>query len=158
MTQDRRNRLEKLPSRVLLLANRSDETPLSVSRKQEVCVTPAQKENCHLIIHGASTAAAGVGAGLAQLPLSDHIVLLPIQVAMVIALAKVFDINLTEAAAKGVIFTGVAATVGRAVSQVLLGWIPVLGNALNAATAAGITEALGWATANGFASGELRGD
>lgn len=121
-------------------------------------MTPAQKENCHLIIHGASTAAAGVGAGLAQLPLSDHIVLLPIQVAMVIALAKVFDINLTEAAAKGVIFTGVAATVGRAVSQVLLGWIPVLGNALNAATAAGITEALGWATANGFASGELRGD
>jgi len=120
-------------------------------------VTESQKENCHLIIHGASTAAAGVGAGLAQLPLSDSIVLIPIQVSMVIALGKVFDVELTEAAAKGVIFTGVAATVGRAVSQVLVGWIPGIGNAINATTAASVTEALGWGIAARFDRGEITG-
>ena len=121
-------------------------------------MTPSQKESCHMIIHTASTAAAGVGAGLAQLPLSDHIVLLPIQVSMVVALGKVFDVNLTESAAKGVILTGMAATFGRALSQVLIGWIPGLGNALNAATAAGITEAMGWAIAKRFARGEIIAD
>lgn len=120
-------------------------------------MTSNQKESCHVIIHAASTAAAGVGAGLAQLPLSDSVVLLPIQVSMVVALGKVFDIDLTESAAKGVIFTGIAATIGRAVSQVLIGWIPGLGNAVNAATAAAITEALGWAVAERFAKGEIPG-
>ncbi|MBQ9492420.1 MAG: hypothetical protein IJR54_01630 [Oscillibacter sp.] len=40
--------------------------------------------------------------------------------------------------------------VGRGVSQFLLGWIPGVGNVLNAATAAGVTEALGWAIAADF--------
>lgn len=119
-------------------------------------MTKSQRENCHVIIHGAATAAAGVGAGLAQLPLSDHVVLIPVQVAMVVALGNVFDVHLTESAAKGVIYTGVAATVGRAISQVLIGWIPGVGNALNAATAASITEALGWATASRFERGEIK--
>lgn len=118
-------------------------------------MTDSQRQACHIIIHGASTAAAGVGAGLAQLPLSDSVILIPIQVGMVIALGKVFDVELTEAAAKGAIFTGLAGTVGRAVSEVLLGWIPGFGNALNAATAAGITEALGWGIAVRFEKGEL---
>jgi uncharacterized protein (DUF697 family) len=87
---------------------------------------------------------------------ADHIALIPIQVAMVIALGKVFDVHLTESAAKGVIYTGVAATVGRAVSQILVGWIPGIGNAINAATAAGLTEALGWATANRFERGDIK--
>ena len=52
-----------------------------------------QRRKAHLIIHSASTAAAGVGAGMAQLPFPDATVLLPIQTAMVIALGKVFHIN-----------------------------------------------------------------
>jgi len=118
-------------------------------------MTSSQRENCHIIIHGAATAAAGVGAGLAQLPLSDSVVLLPIQVGMVVALGHVFDVNLTESGAKGLALSGLGAAVGRAVSQVLFGWIPGLGNALNAATAAGITEALGWAIAARFDKGEI---
>lgn len=43
-----------------------------------------QRRKAHLIIHSASTAAAGVGAGMAQLPFPDATVLLPIQTAMVI--------------------------------------------------------------------------
>lgn len=45
-----------------------------------------------------------------------------------------------------------AATVGRAVSQVLVGWIPGLGNAINASTAAALTESVGWLLAKEFAS------
>ena len=38
----------------------------------------------------------------------------------------------------------------RLASQFLVGWIPGLGNAVNAATAAGITETLGWKVADKF--------
>ena len=69
---------------------------------------------------------------------------------MVIALGEVFGVPLSESAAKSLVagLSGVA--VGRMVSQVLLGWIPVLGNAVNATTAAGITETLGWKAARRF--------
>lgn len=32
----------------------------------------------------------------------------------------------------------------------LLGWIPILGNVINAATAAGVTEIIGWSVASEF--------
>lgn len=64
-------------------------------------MTTSQRENCHFIIHGAATAAAGIRADFAQLPRSDSVVQLPIQIAMVVALRPVFDIDLTESAAKG---------------------------------------------------------
>ena len=44
----------------------------------------------------------------------------------------------------------IGATVGRTVSQILIGWIPGIGNAINATTAAGLTEAIGWKIANEF--------
>lgn len=43
-----------------------------------------------------------------------------------------------------------AATVGRTTSQVFIGWIPGLGNIINAATAASITETIGWIMAKEF--------
>ncbi|MEA2688176.1 MAG: hypothetical protein QOD51_783 [Candidatus Eremiobacteraeota bacterium] len=71
---------------------------------------------------------------------------------MVIALGKVFGIEVTESVAKSMVLTGAATLVGHATSQVLVGWIPVIGNIINAATAAGITEAMGWTIANEFDS------
>ena len=117
-------------------------------------MTDDQKEQCHVIIHTASTAAAGIGAGLAQLPVADSVLLVPIQIGMIIGLGKVFGVEVTEATAKGVALSMAGMYVGRAASQVLLGWIPVLGNAINSATAAGITEAMGWTVAKRFAQGE----
>lgn len=46
-----------------------------------------------------------------------------------------------------------AAVLGRSASQFLLGWLPGVGNAINAATAAALTEAIGWATNAYFADG-----
>lgn len=120
-------------------------------------MTDDQKQSCHAIIHTASTAAAAVGAGLAQIPMSDSAVLVPIQITMIVSLGLVFDVHLTESAAKGVALGMVGSYVGRAVSQVLIGWIPGVGNLLNATTAAALTEAMGWAVANRFERGELKG-
>lgn len=113
-------------------------------------MTSKQKKECHAIIHTASTAAAGVGAGLAQVPCSDNAVIVPIQLTMVISLGKVFGISLTESAALSALTTAAASTIGRTVSQVLVGWIPGVGNAINASTAAAVTEAAGWAVAKDF--------
>lgn len=118
-------------------------------------MTADQKERCHLIIHGASVSAGAVGAGLAQIPLADHAVIMPIQIAMVVGLGKVFGQHLTDSAAKGFVLASIGTLVGRGASQVLLGWIPILGNAINASTAAGLTEALGWAVANRLDKGEI---
>jgi uncharacterized protein (DUF697 family) len=118
-------------------------------------MTSDQREKCHVIIHGAAASTAAVGAGLAQLPLSDSAIILPIQMGMVVALGAVFDKHVTDSAAKGAILGLAAGHVGRAVSQILFGWIPVLGNAINASTAAGLTEAMGWTIADKFSRGEL---
>ena len=121
-------------------------------------MTNDQKEQCHAVIHTAAVAAGGVGAGLAQLPMSDSALIVPIQITMVVSLGLVFNEHVTEAAAKGIAMGMVGSYVGRAASQILLGWIPGFGNALNAATAAGLTEALGWAVANRFDHGEIKGN
>ncbi len=105
---------------------------------------------CNGIIHGASVAAGGVGAAGAQIPVADNAVITPIQIGMIIALAKVFDRNLTKEAALGVLKGAGAAFIGRGVSQVLIGWVPGLGNAINTATAAGLTEAIGWMSVTQF--------
>ena len=63
-----------------------------------------------------------------------------------------FGIQLTQSAAAAALASFAASTVGRAASQLLLGWIPGLGNAINASTAAALTESVGWLLAEEFAS------
>lgn len=96
------------------------------------------------IIHIAATSAATAGAGLAQLPGSDNAVITPIQIAMIIAIAKVHGQELSTAGAISTLATASAGVAGRALSQVLVGWLPGIGNAINASTAFAITEAIGW--------------
>ena len=118
-------------------------------------MTEDQKTKCHAAIHAAAAAAAAVGAGLAQIPLADSAVILPIQVAMIVALGKTFGKDITDSTAKAAALSVVGGYFGRAVSQVLVGWIPGVGNAINATTAAGITEAMGWAVAKKFDKDEM---
>jgi uncharacterized protein (DUF697 family) len=103
-----------------------------------------KKEKVHGIIHSASLAAGAVGAGAAQIPGSDYVLLIPIQAGMISAIALVHGRKLSEAGATSVIGTFGGTIVGRTISQFLIGWIPGLGNAINATTAAGLTEAIGW--------------
>jgi uncharacterized protein (DUF697 family) len=67
----------------------------------------------------------------------------------------VFGIRVTEGAAKGILSTLAASFIGRGISQALVGWIPGLGNIINAGTAAAITEAIGWTAVEHFKSLEI---
>jgi uncharacterized protein (DUF697 family) len=107
--------------------------------------TPSTSGGVKKIIHMAAAAAAAVGAGLAQVPGSDAPVLVSIQTTMIIAIAQEYGVPVTKAAAADLLLTFTATAVGRGISQWLVGWIPGLGNVINASTAAALTEAVGWA-------------
>lgn len=122
---------------------------------EKIPLDPAIKKKCNIIIHTASAACGGVGTGLAQIPLSDTAVITPIQIGMIISLASVFGLKITKEFANSLLAGFTASFVGRGVSQVLVGWIPGVGNVINTATAAGITEAIGWSVVKGFYKDEL---
>lgn len=115
-------------------------------------MTNSQRIKCNLIIHTASAACATVGGGLAQVPCSDNMIITPIQLTMAISLAKVFGLELSEGACKASIASAAASTIGRTFSQVCIGWVPGLGNVVNAVTAASLTETIGWILASEFES------
>lgn len=115
------------------------------------CMTLEQCTKCHAIIHSASVSADAVGAGLAQIPCNDNLVITPIQLAMTISLSLVFGIDLSEGSAKAALASAAATTLGRTAVQVLAGWIPGIGNLIDACTAASLTEAMGWMLAEDFA-------
>ena len=113
-------------------------------------MTPSQKSACHRIIHTSSVSGAGVAAGMAQIPLADIPVLQGIEITMVINLGGVFGIDVGESTAKSLIVMALGTIAGRGISQALIGWVPGIGNAINAATAAALIESLGWAIAKDF--------
>ena len=106
----------------------------------------------HALIHTAAAAAAG--GGLAQVPGSDAAVITPIQVAMIVAIGAEHGTAIGKTAVAELILAFSAAALGRGLSQCLLGWVPGLGNAVNAITAAALTEAIGWAADAYFAEGK----
>ncbi len=121
-----------------------------MSKKDKIKLPKEQKIKCNAIIHGASASAGAAGTGLAQIPLADSAIITPIQIGMIVALGKVFGQEISKSAAKAILAGMAAAFAGRGISQVLVGWIPGVGNAVNAATAATITEAVGWMAVDNF--------
>lgn len=113
-------------------------------------MTDEQNSSCHKIIHTASVAAAAAGGRMAQLPDSDNAVIMPIQITMIISLGKVFGKSITKSLATSLLASAGASVGGRMISQILVGWVPFVGNAINASTAAGVTEAIGWWIADYF--------
>jgi len=105
-----------------------------------------------VIIHAFASSAAAVGAGLAQLPGSDAPALVALQSAMILALASDRDVPIGVVAATEMVLGASATVTGRLTSQWLVGWMPGWGNALNAATAAAVTEVVGWAAVRFFES------
>jgi uncharacterized protein (DUF697 family) len=104
------------------------------------------------VIHGAAVAAAAVGGGLAQIPVSGSLVITPIQISMIIALGSLHEKTLDKSSALGVLASAYGPYVGRTISQLLIGWIPGIGNAINAGTAFVVTESIGWAAHNIFSN------
>jgi uncharacterized protein (DUF697 family) len=123
---------------------------MKMSKKGKINIPTDQKIKCNAIIHSASVSAGAAGTGLAQIPLADSAVITPIQIGMIVALGKIFDQEISKSAAKAILAGMASAFAGRGISQVLVGWIPGVGNAVNAATAATITEAVGWMAVDSF--------
>lgn len=115
------------------------------------CIQGEEWIKCHAIIHAASAAAGAVGAGLAQLPCSDNLIITPVQLAMTISLGQVFGISLTECTARSAMVSAAGSMVGRTTAQLAVGWLPIAGNIINACTAVTVTEGLGWLVAEDFA-------
>lgn len=130
---------------------------LGVFASSAYAMTDGQRYACHGIIHSAATAAAGSAFVLSQAPGTDNIALAGILGAMTFALANVFDLSFVRTSAETVgisvitYFGGVIAA--RAVSQWLGGWIPLVGNSLNATSMALLVEFIGWEIAAAFESG-----
>lgn len=121
-----------------------------LKKEVEDMMTERQHNECAKIIHGAATAAGGVGAF--PIPCSDAIGLMAIQTSMVIALARVFNIELTKAMAEHVAKQAVVSSTGKLVATNLTKMIPGLGSVICATVAAGLTEVFGWEQAEAFAS------
>lgn len=117
-------------------------------------LTPEKRKKCEAIIQSASASAAAVGGGLANIPGSDAPVLLTIQTTMIVGIGKVFGKTIQESIAKQMIAQFLGCTVGKTVANILTGWLPGIGNGINAATAAGITELIGHAAMKEFAKEE----
>jgi len=108
-----------------------------------------KQRRIHAIIHFATLAAGGVGFGLAKLPGSDMPVLCVLQQAMIIAIGHEYGCELAKTDAKHLLFTFPAGYGGKALSGVLIGWLPGFGSLIRASTAMVITESIGW-TANAY--------
>ena len=101
-----------------------------------------RRKKCQLIIHGAS-AAAGAAASLAIVPGSDSVAIMPIQVAMVAALAREFGISLSASLVKSTVYASLGSIAGKAGAGLFLRWTPIAGNIVRAGVAVSVTEALG---------------
>jgi uncharacterized protein (DUF697 family) len=111
-------------------------------------MTNEQIIKSNIAIHSGAAGTAAIGAGLAQIPGSDNLPIVAIQITMAIALGRIFHVEVSEGVARGMVMTALATMTGpivaRVISQIVLGWVPGAGNAVNSATAAAFTEAVGW--------------
>lgn len=101
-----------------------------------------RESRCEVIIGGASTAAA-LAAGGAVFPGSDAAILLPIQVAMVVALSREFGVRPSDSLITSTVYATVAQAFGKSSAGLLLRWTPIAGSAVRAGVAATMTQAVG---------------
>lgn len=117
-------------------------------------MTKDQKRRCDVIIHSASGIAGLVG-GVAPIPGSDAVLIMPVQVGMVIQLGRVFDVAITQSAARSAVLAALAQILGRGSARVITHFIPGVRNVVNGAVAVTVTEALGWTVAGALDSGSF---
>jgi uncharacterized protein (DUF697 family) len=132
--------------------------------ENDMSTTEQKEQQAHKIIHATAVASATGAAALAQISLfqADNAMLSAIHLSMIISLGKLFDREIEKAVALQFV-SKLAKTfsvlfVGTAVSKTLLGWLPGIGNAANAATTSHLTELIGWAAYWMFEEGKSPDD
>ena len=112
-------------------------------------MTDAERKECHAIIHTASVGAGAIGGGT-FISCADAIPITAAQVTMIISLSGVFGTTISRTAAEAMWKSFWVPFVGRNIAQAFMCLIPGIGNATNAATAAMLTEYIGWDVAKQF--------
>ena len=120
--------------------------------KTKVTMPDDLKSKCAAVIHTATTAAAA--AGVIPIPMADTIPITGAQMTMIMGLAKVFDIPMTQAAAQSILGGTMASQAGRAIFSNIIKGIPgvgtVVGGVISVGTSVALTETLGWIVAEDF--------
>jgi small GTP-binding protein len=101
-----------------------------------------------------AAATANLVTAPTMIPFASFIVITPIQIGMVLSLARVFGRDLTLARAKELAITFGSAVLGRRVFYYLVDMVPIAGWLLGTAVAGATTMALGYGVATWFATGE----
>lgn len=101
------------------------------------------KAKAELVVAGFSTAAAGIAAGMAQVPFSDQGPLMANDIAMAIAVGKVYGVKVKENIAKSLVASSLGNQLGTGIFKGIMVLIPGIGNGVNAAVAAATTETVG---------------
>ena len=125
--------LEQLPNEELKKAFVSaQKTNLSAKERQAVKIILA------------TSAAASAAAGLNPVPLSDSLVLLPIQMGMAAGLAKTYGFPALGSASTALLKAQIMSMLGKQMAASLIKLIPGVGNIINGAVAGGLTAGLGY--------------
>lgn len=105
---------------------------------------PLKEAEANKIIMAAA-AAASTAAGLNPVPLSDAVILAPIQMGMAATLANTYGFSALGNASIALLKAQVLTMVGKQMASSLLKLIPVIGNFANAAVAGALTAGFGYA-------------
>ena len=117
--------------------------------KSKVNMPKELKRKCNIIIHSATGASAV--AGLIPIPMSDAIPITAAQIGMIIKIGDLFDISLSEAAAKSIAGVALTQQAGRSgLLKMIPGVGTLIGGIISGSTAAALTEFLGWVVADDF--------
>jgi small GTP-binding protein len=101
-----------------------------------------------------AAATANLVTAATMIPFASFIAITPIQIGMVLSLARVFGRGLTLARVKELALTFGSAVLGRRVFYYLVDMVPLAGWLLGTAVAAATTMTLGYGVATWFATGE----
>lgn len=116
--------------------------------KSKVNMPKELKRKCNIIIHSATGASAV--AGLIPIPMSDAIPITVAQIGMIIKIGDLFDISLSEAAAKSIAGVALTQQAGSGLLKMIPGVGTLIGGIISGSTAAALTEFLGWVVADDF--------
>lgn len=108
------------------------------------------RNRCNEIINSHSEMCRGLGNQLGRIPLVDSAIIIPIQTAMIIKLAMVFEQRIGEKTAQSILASSSACSSfkDRAAFHGLFSWMPRIRNTISATNVAKTTKRIGWRTAD----------
>ena len=92
-----------------------------------------------------AAAASAAAAGATPIPFSDAVILVPLQLGMMAAIAHIYGIELDKATAASLAATAAATQAGRSLVTGLIKFVPGAGTVVGGAIAAGVASRIGQA-------------